>query len=210
MSPEDVSRSRTRVGPCGSLITAKSSITPRCDPRWSKPVIVTATRSDTETIVHAYEEFGPASLSHFRGMFAFAMWDAEKKTLFCARDRLGIKPLYYYWDGALFAFASEIKALLEHPAISTDFDESVLGEYLAFGYISDERTFFRGIRKLMPSASPSDPGSAACAQPQIQIARYWEIPTADDESPVRSNAVLEQDWVRENDAAAWKKPCACG
>ena len=92
------------------------------------------TRCDTETILHAYEEYGPACVERFRGMFAFAIWDQNARKLYCARDRLGIKPFYYYWDGALFAFASEIKALLEHPAISAAFDQSQLAEYLAFGY----------------------------------------------------------------------------
>ena len=72
--------------------------------------------SDTETIIHAYEEYGEDRVTHFRGMFAFAIWDSDKRKLFCARDRLGVKPFYYYFDGRLFAFASEIKALLEHPA----------------------------------------------------------------------------------------------
>ena len=76
------------------------------------------TRTDTETVVHAYEQHGPDSVQLFRGMFAYAIWDSEHRRLFCARDRLGIKPFYYYWDGRLFAFASEIKALLEHPSIS--------------------------------------------------------------------------------------------
>jgi asparagine synthase (glutamine-hydrolysing) len=76
---------------------------------------------DTETILHAYEQWGPACLDRFRGMFAFALWDKDKRTLFCARDRLGIKPFYYFWNGRVFAFASEIKALLEHPSISAAF-----------------------------------------------------------------------------------------
>ena len=109
------------------------------------------TRCDTETILHAYEQYGPDCVTRFRGMFAFALWDASKRTLFCARDRLGIKPFYYFWDGRVFAFASEIKALLEHPAISAASRRTaLLSEYLAFGYISEERTFFRNIRKLMP------------------------------------------------------------
>ena len=87
-------------------------------------------RCDTETIVHAYEEHGPDCVKLFRGMFAFAIWDTAKKTLFCARDRLGIKPLYYYWDGRVFVFASEVKALLEHPVISPEFEDSLLAEYL--------------------------------------------------------------------------------
>ena len=108
------------------------------------------TRCDTETILHAYEQHGPDCVTRFRGMFAFAIWDKNTRTLFCARDRLGKKPFYYYWDGRLFAFASEIKALLEHPAISPRFEESLLSEYLNFGYCSGEQTLFSGIRKLMP------------------------------------------------------------
>ena len=83
-------------------------------------------------------------------MFAFAIWDQNKRQLFCVRDRLGIKPFYYYWDGRLFAFASEIKALLQHPAISAQFNDALLPEYLAFGYASGDQTMFAGIRKLMP------------------------------------------------------------
>ena len=94
------------------------------------------TRCDTETILHAYEQYGPDCVTRFRGMFAFAIWDKNARTLFCARDRLGKKPFYYYWDGRLFAFASEIKALLAHPAISPRFEESLLSEYLNFGYCS--------------------------------------------------------------------------
>ena len=84
------------------------------------------TRSDTETILHSYEQYGPDCVLRLRGMFAFAIWDKNSRKLFCARDRLGKKPFYYYWDGRLFAFASEIKALLEHPAISPQFDEALL------------------------------------------------------------------------------------
>ena len=104
-----------------------------------------ATRSDTETVIHAYEEFGPSCLQRFRGMFAFALWDSRRRTLWCARDRLGIKPFYYFWDGRLFAFASEIKALFEHPAVSPRLEESALPEQLAFGYTSGEQTLFSGI-----------------------------------------------------------------
>src|SRR5579871_1354481 len=112
-----------------------------------------STRCDTETILHAYEQYREGCLQLFRGMFAFAIWDSENRKLFCARDRLGKKPLYYFWDGRLFAFASEIKALLAHPAISPKLEESLLPEYLAFGYVSEERTLFSGIRKLMPGHS---------------------------------------------------------
>jgi asparagine synthase (glutamine-hydrolysing) len=153
-----------------------------------------ANRSDTETVVHAYEEYGQDCVLRFRGMFAFALWDQAKQTLFCARDRLGIKPFYYYWDGNLFAFASEIKALLENPAISAQFDESVLGEYLGFGYISDERTFFRGIRKLMPGHHLTL--DLRCARPEPKIESYWEIPQF-GENRQDANCKSDQDWIRE-------------
>ena len=98
---------------------------------------------DTETIVHAYEQYGPDALNQLRGMFAFAIWDRGRKELFCARDRLGIKPFYYYSDSNIFLFASEIKAILEHPAVSSRIETEVLPEYLAFGYGSGEQTLFR-------------------------------------------------------------------
>ncbi|MGE5569192.1 MAG: asparagine synthase (glutamine-hydrolyzing) [Rhodospirillales bacterium] len=134
-----------------------------------------ATRCDTEAILHAYEQYGAGCVARFRGMFAFAVWDTKNRTLFCARDRLGIKPFYYFWDGRLFAFASEIKALLEHPAISARFDPETLPEYLAFGYTSGERTLFAGIRKLMPGHTLTvalQPGGGA----RLDISRYWDIP----------------------------------
>jgi len=148
------------------------------------------THCDTETILHAYEEYGPASLDRFRGMFAFAIWDKRARKLFCARDRLGKKPFYYYWDGRLFAFASEIKALLKHPAIAPRLEESLLPEYLAFGYISEDRTLFSGIRKLMPGHYLVL--DLASARPEPQIRQYWEIPRPAPEEP-RDDA----SWISE-------------
>ena len=142
-------------------------------------------RCDTETILHAYEQYGADCVRKFRGMFAFAIWNSTSRTLFAARDRLGIKPFYYYWDGQLFAFASEIKALLRHPAISARFDDSVLPEYLALGYTSDERTMFAGIRKLMP-------GHTLTLTPQsFDITQYWTIPAQSFE------ARADGSWVAE-------------
>jgi asparagine synthase (glutamine-hydrolysing) len=149
-----------------------------------------ATRSDTETILHAYEQYGPDCLERFRGMFAFALWDKRNKKLFVARDRLGKKPLYYHWGGRLFAFASEIKALLRHPSISPRFEQDLLPEYLAFGYTSDERTLFSGIRKLMPGNLLTL--DLAAARPEAEIRQYWEIP-ASDYSESRS----DEEWIRE-------------
>jgi len=146
------------------------------------------TRCDTETILHAYEEYGPACVERFRGMFSFALWDTQARRLFCARDRLGKKPFYYY-NGRLFAFASEIKALLSHPEIHAALDESTLPEYLTFGYISDERTMFSGIRKLMPGHLLTlDLGE----QPRLSVRQYWDIPAAGPEED-RS----DESWIRE-------------
>jgi asparagine synthase (glutamine-hydrolysing) len=135
---------------------------------------VYTTNCDTETILHAYEQHGPACVAQFRGMFAFALWDGNRRTLFCARDRLGIKPLYYFWDGRVFAFASEIKALLAHPSISASMEDSLLAEYLAFGYISEERTLFRGIRRLMPGHFLEL--DCRDASPRLRVERYWDAP----------------------------------
>ncbi len=150
-----------------------------------------ASHSDTEAVLHAYEEYGPDCLARFRGMFAFALWDRNKRTLFCARDRLGIKPFYYYWDGRLFAFASEIKALLEHPAISASLEDGALSEFLAFGYTSDDRTLFRNIRKLMPGhwlrISLDGPS------PRFEICQYWDAPRKLSEADPHD----DQYWVRE-------------
>lgn len=150
-----------------------------------------ASRCDTETLLHAYEEWGESSVSRFRGMFAYAIWDRERKTLFCVRDRLGIKPFYYYCDGRVFAFASEIKALLEHPAISARLEESVLPEYLAFGYLSGEQTLFAGIRKLMPGHTMTV--QVHDGQLTLRTQQYWDVP----ERPSSEERLSEDEWVRE-------------
>jgi asparagine synthase (glutamine-hydrolysing) len=145
-------------------------------------------RSDSETILHSYEQYGPACLQRFRGMFAFAIWDKNARKLFCARDRLGKKPLYYYWDGRLFAFASEIKALLQHPGISAAFEESLLPEYLAFGYVSEERTLFRNVRKLMPGHYLELDAAAG-----LSVRQYWELPEPGGPTEDRS----DDQWISE-------------
>lgn len=145
-------------------------------------------RCDTETIVHAYEQYGRECVKQFRGMFAFAIWDAERRRLFCARDRLGIKPLYYYANDRFFAFASEIKSLLAHPEIQPSFEESLLPEYLTFGYTSGDATLFRGIRKLMPGHTLT----LDAASGRIQIERYWDVP--ESTTPEQKS---EEEWIRE-------------
>ncbi|HUY14460.1 MAG TPA: asparagine synthase (glutamine-hydrolyzing) [Terriglobia bacterium] len=127
--------------------------------------------SDTETIVHLYEEYGRDCVSHLRGMFAFALWDAKKKVLFVARDRLGIKPLYYSKRPEAFIFGSEIKALLAFPNFRPQPNFSALPEYLAFGYLSGEETLFSEVRKLPPGHTLELFESG-----EVKIESYWDLP----------------------------------
>src|SRR4051794_30224229 len=145
-------------------------------------------RCDTETIVHSYEEYGPSCVDKFRGMFAFAIWDANQQTLFCARDRLGIKPFYYFLNEKVFAFASEIKALLRHPEVQASFEETLLPEYLTFGYLSGEQTLFRGIRKLMSGHRLTLNARTGA----LNVDQYWEVP-----EPGSSETKSDEAWIRE-------------
>jgi len=128
------------------------------------------THSDTETVIHLYEEYGADCVQHLRGMFAFAIWNRNTKTLFIARDRLGIKPLYYKLTPERLLFGSEIKAVLAHGGIRPEFNRAALPEYLAFGYLSGEESFYTGIRKLLPGHTMTigPDGKAA-------IRQYWDL-----------------------------------
>ena len=108
------------------------------------------TNGDTETLVQGYAAWGTDVLKRLRGMFAFAIWDDKAKRLFLARDQLGVKPLYYYWDGKLFAFASELKALLKHPGVPREVDLEALNLYLECQFIPAPRSIFRRVHKLLP------------------------------------------------------------
>jgi asparagine synthase (glutamine-hydrolysing) len=108
-------------------------------------------RTDTETIIHLYEEEGPACVERLHGMFAFGIWDEPRGQLFVARDRLGIKPLYFAQPSGGFLFASEIKAILKHPSIVADLDEEAFDHYLTFACTQAPMTLFSGIRKLAPA-----------------------------------------------------------
>jgi len=126
--------------------------------------------TDTETIVHLYEEYGRDCVRQLRGMFAFALWDRPRRRLFAARDRIGIKPFYYWKDDETFLFASEIKSLLKYPAVRPELNREALPEYLAFWYLSGEETLFRGIQKLLPGHTLEVIESGA-----TKIDPYWDV-----------------------------------
>jgi asparagine synthase (glutamine-hydrolysing) len=127
------------------------------------------TRCDTEAILHAYEEWGEACVERLIGMFAFAVWDPARRQLFVARDRLGIKPLYYAWEGGRLLFASEIKALLEHPALERVVDRQAVYDYIGYEFVPGPRTMFAGIHKLQPGHS------LVLRAGQIATRRYWDL-----------------------------------
>ena len=111
------------------------------------------TNSDTEVILHGYEKWGKNLPKKLRGMFAFAIWDTNKKELFMARDYFGIKPLYYAYFNGTFMFASEIKALLEHPDFEKKLNSNILSAYLCFNFVPTEESFFKGVYSLKPGTS---------------------------------------------------------
>jgi asparagine synthase (glutamine-hydrolysing) len=134
------------------------------------------TRSDTETIIHLYEQYGRDCLKHLHGMFAFAIWDRPNKTLLAARDRLGIKPFYYRYDGKTLLFGSEIKAILAYAGVRNELNCGVLSEYLAFGYLSGSETMFAGIDKLAPGHTLEMDAAG-----QLSITPYWDLTVPVDE-----------------------------
>ena len=130
------------------------------------------TRSDTETILHLYEEEGEACVERLQGMFAFAIWDRARETLLVARDRLGIKPLYYTATPDALLFASEIKALLA-AGLRPELNREALPDYLAAGFVAGEETFFRGVRRLRPGHALS-----WSREQGLRERRYWRLPAA--------------------------------
>lgn len=137
-----------------------------------------ATRSDTEVLLHGYEEWGKGMLDRLRGMFTFALWDRKAETLFLARDHFGIKPLYYYQneEGELL-FGSEIKSFLDHPGFHKALNEDQLSLYLSYQYSPGEDTFFRGVKKLLPAHCLTWQGG------EIKIERYWQPAFTPDDGP---------------------------
>lgn len=127
------------------------------------------TKTDTEVILYGYEKWGKDVCNHLRGMFAIAIWDKDKKELFLARDGWGIKPLYYYFDGNVFMFASEIKAFLDHPDFKKELNENILSSYLCFNSCATKETFFKNVYRL-------DPGCTLTYKDNnIEINKYFSL-----------------------------------
>jgi asparagine synthase (glutamine-hydrolysing) len=133
-------------------------------------------RCDTETIIHQYEEDGDRVVDKLHGMFAFAIWDKKKQELLLARDRLGIKPLYYATTDAGLVFGSEIKSLFASGYLKATFNEQILPEYLSTRFVSGDETFFRGVRKLLPGHVLT-----WSAEKGIRTRRYWQLPAPSSE-----------------------------
>ena len=154
---------------------------------------VLKTQSDTEVIVHLYEELGPQCLEKLRGMFAFAIWDENAKTLFLARDRVGIKPLYYSLTDKSLVFASEIKAILADPSINRELAPEIIDRFLTFLYVPGEETLLKGIRKLAPGhyllvKNGKADNSAVLGS---AISKPSETPSLDDAEKELSNLLAE-------------------
>ena len=147
------------------------------------------TNSDTEVILHAWQAWGSQCVQRLRGMFAFAIWDQKHRHLFLARDRLGIKPLYYaLLPNGHFVFGSELKALLPHPALPRERDPMAIEDYFAYGYIPEPRTIFSGVRKLPPGHT------LLIEKGQTLLPRtnqYWDIPFTDSGLATQDSAQSE-------------------
>ena len=146
------------------------------------------TRSDTEVIVHGWEEWGEACVERFRGMFAFALWDRNRETVFLARDRLGVKPLYWsLLDDGTLLFGSELKSLLAHGNLPRDIDPYAVEEYFALGYVAEPRTIFRHARKLPPAHTLTIRRGRPLPQPR----EYWNVRFTLDRSITLADACDE-------------------
>ena len=151
-----------------------------------------ATNSDTEVIVHAWEEYGESCVNHFRGMFAFGLYDRSHQTVFLARDRVGQKPLYYSHIGGSFAFASEIKALRTLTGFDDSIDIESLGHYAAYGNTAGGHSIYRSVRCLRPGHTALIDLKAPEIRPSIR--RYWNIEYAPD------HTLTEAQWIERFDA----------
>ncbi len=143
------------------------------------------TKTDTETIIHLYEEDGIDGLKKMNGMFAFAIWDSSKNRLVIARDRLGIKPLHYTVSDNCIIFGSEIKSILEHPAVLPELNTQGLEELLTFRYISGDKTAFKGISNLLPGHV------MVCQNGNITISKFWDIAIPDESMDIDEKQAID-------------------
>ena len=153
-------------------------------------------RCDSEVVVHAYEAWGPRCVERFRGFFAFALWDSVRGELLLARDRIGIKPLYYAWSDDRLVFGSEIKAILEHPDVPRAMDLQSMYHYLGYEFVPGPATMFRGIAKLPPGTLARVRGG------RLEVEPYWELRFED--ALVNEQAAVESqdEGAAERDASA--------
>lgn len=152
------------------------------------------TRTDTEAIIHQYEEDGEKCFEKFNGMFAIAIWDSRTKKLILARDRLGKKPLYYFWDGKNFIFGSELKALKEHPKFFGKLDFNSLNKYFLYEFVPTPHSIFQNTFKLLP-------GSCLTFQNgRINIRRFWDISFDNCQIPDSEEGILSELDKLINDA----------
>ncbi len=143
------------------------------------------TASDTECIVHAYEEWGNSCVDHLRGMFAFAIWDSKARRLFLARDRFGKKPLYYAHNGNVFLFASELKSILQYSGIKRDLDYDAVDLFFTYMYVPAPFSIFKQIRKLPPGCY------ATLENNQLSISQYWDFAPRPDPSLADEDKLVE-------------------
>ncbi|MCC7104866.1 MAG: asparagine synthase (glutamine-hydrolyzing), partial [Chloroflexi bacterium] len=153
------------------------------------------TASDTEVVLHSYEEFGDECVQYFNGMFAFAIWDRRRARLLLARDRVGIKPLYYAQLDESLVFASELRTCLRHPAVRPRLDLASLSEYLTFEYVPTPRTIISGVKKLPPGHT------LALERGSIRLERYWD-PNLRASETGRTNEDEYVDLIRRSLAEA--------
>ncbi len=144
------------------------------------------TKGDSEVLVHLYEECGIEGLQKLNGMFAFCIWDQRKRILYAARDRIGIKPFYYYWNGQSFIFASELKAIFEHPIVNIEIDPSCLREFFAFGDLFRKETLLKNIYKLEAGYH------LVIKNDKLKTRKYWDIDTLKDDNFLSEKEAIER------------------
>ncbi|EFW03847.1 hypothetical protein HMPREF9488_03037 [Coprobacillus cateniformis] len=154
------------------------------------------TNSDTEVLLHGYEEYHYEIVNHLRGMFSFALYDTTTHELFCARDHFGIKPFYYYFDQEHFLFASEIKGFLDHPDFKKELNRDVLDIYLKMNFVAGEQTFFKNVKQLLPGHY------LVYKDKQVEIKRYYSIQFKDqyksDQEMIQAIDQIMKDSVKHH------------